>query len=1298
MRSSSHRTPDRTPPSTVPDPSSEHVRVKSPGTLPYPRIDTIEAIATQEQYCAMTRPPSLQSDGASSAHHERAEPRLLKAIEERHNDAAMAIIEDAKTHSRPTEHLLRIGLMRASERGNIAMAEYLLQNGAKANGAPGGRVSPLLRAVEKNDVGIVRVLLRFGGDVDVCDKQGRTALMTAAWRNHWHVLDELLKRGADVNKKDHKGRNVLHNLAADKHCNWGSSVVELLLRTGVAIDGEKGQDETKRSPLMWAASTGKKELCEMLLTRQKGPRANINAVEGKEKTALHLAVAHGRDDIVELLIHYGANVKARSDGKWTALHNACQQGSVKVVRMLLGAGAEINARLLNGMTPLHIAAQNDHLDVVQCLLEREDCKRTARDAFGITPFILAAKQKNKDIVNKLAPFNQLETLSKDALSACQGFSGTIVDFGNFHNENRVTKRSVYEILYAKDPNNPRKPAFSVLPKQEKSVEFRWIHLPANNLTWVEALLTKAFVEEGAHDVPGYIALERSFAQQHRGQQVHSHFMRPLCQSIPRQSRVQDDSDLSDSADNRPPAIVVSHRPGSGLGIDSVAGLQEYLPQIPKAPVRTGTVSTDQTDQTDQTVGTVGSVSGKDNKPHKTKEKQKKTPKWSGGRQAGGRSGGTATPPRPDHQRPRKSSTPLSGSLLRSPGSPTGRKDTSLTAKGNIYTFMPYLHFETNANRQEMQDAIARAQYLREKEKHDGLVVRPRLKKAETYDEMLLRAHLGSSTVSLHVRRTLDQFFYHNIDTRSRDQDQVVYRYQTRRMTSEESEVDPKVFMVDQLWMWILGKDLVVTAFPQRWQQPRNDPLNVLDGIIENINSNTREPVQSVYDLAMVITNRCSGVFDRHRMGDEDYQFLDMFESSIGEATETETRLFEHFNAASKKASAWLQHHRRPNRFSRHLEAEVRHMQHQNKRGTHSHTHAHALASPPIPEDQFHDDDHMGPTHSPLFVDELLDIGAETDLLTEIKDIRDEIAMITKVLEDQRTVLEAMEPCLLEIQQTQHHRRQHDVKRRFREQSSLLKNHVSDLERMDKQASRIYGSITDLLDLKQKHANALEARFARDQAAGTARQSQTIMVFTIVTIIFLPLSFIAALFAINVREFPHLPGGDQPSLPLAYVAKFMFGLGFALSIPMVCIALGLDAIGDFGREVRRRFVVAFRQPRVSHSLHPGGGGGNGSDDEKFAGYAIDVHALEAALGTRGRPSGESYRDASRSTALVPVLSRATAAPPSASRKSVVASTGGNGAVGRRGSSAGRSATRRPGVVGRGSTGFKLRQSLDVSRGG
>lgn len=65
------------------------------------------------------------------------------------------------------------------------------------------------------------------------------------------------------------------------------------------------------------------------------------------------------------------------------------------------------------------------------------------------------------------------------------------------------------------------------------------------------------------------------------------------------------------------------------------------------------------------------------------------------------------------------------------------------------------------------------------------------------DELLIHAYMKDY---LHPRRTLDQFFYHGIDTTQRDSDQVVWRYCQKHRDFEE----PKLFMVDQLWMWILG--------------------------------------------------------------------------------------------------------------------------------------------------------------------------------------------------------------------------------------------------------------------------------------------------------------------------------------------------------------------------------------------------------------------------------------------------------------------------------------------------------------
>lgn len=392
----------------------------------------------------MARSPSRSSD-EDSDHHVRAEPRLLAAIQNGKLDEVIAIIEAAKAKNSPTDHLLRIGLIRAVERGNTSATEYLLKAGARPDDAPGNRVFPLLRAIEKNHIEIARLLLNFGCNVNAADRQGRTALMTAAWKNHWHMLNELLRRGADVNRRDNMGRNVLHNLAADKHCNWGHDVINLLLSTDVCIDGYDGQDDLKRSPLHWATVMGKVELCEMLLTRARHPRADVNAVEIRGKTSLHLAASYGKDDVVELLLRHGADVKVKSDGGWTPLHIACERGNVNIVKILLENGAEINARLLNGTTPLHVAAQAGHKDVVKCLLERNDVERAARDAFGITPFLRAAQNRMKDVVDLLAPFNHVDALSEDALGACNGFDATIIDFGNFRNECRVSKRTLYGI-------------------------------------------------------------------------------------------------------------------------------------------------------------------------------------------------------------------------------------------------------------------------------------------------------------------------------------------------------------------------------------------------------------------------------------------------------------------------------------------------------------------------------------------------------------------------------------------------------------------------------------------------------------------------------------------------------------------------------------------------------------------------------------------------------------------------------------------------------------------------------------
>jgi hypothetical protein len=179
------------------------------------------------------------------------------------------------------------------------------------------------------------------------------------------------------------------------------------------------------------------------------------------------------------------------------------------------------------------------------------------------------------------------------------------------------------------------------------------------------------------------------------------------------------------------------------------------------------------------------------------------------------------------------------------------------------------------------------------------------------------------------------------------------------------------------------------------------------------------------------------------------------------------------------------------------------------------------------------------------------------LLAEIKDIRDELNIIRRVLQEQLNILPDFVERVIEEVGSKRSQEATELKKKSKDQLKLNEESITDMALMDKQCEMIYVSLTHLLDLKQKQANVLEARFARDMAASSARQGKTIMVFTIVTIIFLPMSFIAAFFAINIQEFPKEDG--QQSLPLGYVSKYMFGIGFGISIPLVLLAFAVDDV-------------------------------------------------------------------------------------------------------------------------------------------
>lgn len=1008
----------------------------------------------------------MSSSSANPAQLRNVRVAFSQALKPDDTTDLKALLEDQDVLRHVDENHLRELLSRAIGLGNEDAVRLLLAANAKTDVTAG--YGPIHRAIRnqksKSRNAIVTLLLDHNSDVDFRDADGKTPLMVATLRAQIDVAAALLERGADPNAVDKQGKNILHRMASESPpgIQWSPDLLSLLV---AKVTDRQRRDAEGRSPLLWAAAKGSIQVAGALLPSTGAKLVNVNEVNDHGDTALHLAARNNQPAMIKLLLVSGANIEATSDGKWTPLLVAAKAGHEAAIDALLThvPSAYVNARTSSGMTALHWAAENGKLAAVQRILKVPSVHNNIKDSFDSTPLIRAAQRGHWDIVEELRPLVLQGPTDRLARKACERFRAAVVNF--FHDDrsptgfkSKVDRHTVWQVLYARGKDSHKFAIPTIFDDMEtRKPNFRWIHLPANNISWLEAILTKHFLEGRSKDLSPLKALLRLLGrQQHRGSKVHSRFMRPSCKRIP----------------------FTRTRPLE-------------VPEVNSATSRRSSHST----------------------------------------QAEANSALHPT------FRPR----PPSPASITGAQQPPPRVQTSVQAQlqqveDMLVVFMPYLHWESDENRRAMTESIRlpRQQMSSIRAEEMARVIK---------DELLIHGYPVDRSTELHPRRTLDQFKHHSTDTDPQDVDQVVYRY------CKTNDEEAKIYMVDQLWLVTVG-DLLVTCFPERWGQPRRDPLNLFDGVVEDINSTTRPPVRNVYELSILITERCTGVFDRHQWGDEELLFAEMFELSIGILTRKETALFSRFKNDSMVAAHWLKEHGKNSAlYEKQLVNPQEDYANQHSAHLESRVDASAGSGESIVEDHKLEADE--------FVNKLLNIDEEAALLVECKDIEDELEILATVLRQQKQVLKNVEE-ELRASKTIAYNQRLDAYTKLGEQQRLVDADITDLGRMARQARSVNDNLTQILDLKQKHANAVEARFQRVQAQETARQGQTLMVFTVVTIVFLPLSFLASVFTIDIIEFPRPADAGSGELHLGWVLKYVLGIGLGVSVPLIFFAF---VVGD-----------------------------------------------------------------------------------------------------------------------------------------
>ncbi|MBO9482524.1 ankyrin repeat domain-containing protein [Salinisphaera sp. G21_0] len=212
---------------------------------------------------------------------------------------------------------------------------------------------PLLLAARNGKYEISKVLLEHGADPHVHDCRNCTALHLAVRQvrdQSIMLLKCLLNHGADINARNHFG----HTPLCIAIFNNELLAVNILLAEGADpnIPDKDGSTALDFAVLRWSAS-----MVDDLLAHDANPDKPGDIHSGRFSNPLCEALSkqYTDDDIVSMLLAYGADPNKTSKNGDTPLHLAIASSNSTCVDMLLAHGANPNIRNRSGQTALAVA-------------------------------------------------------------------------------------------------------------------------------------------------------------------------------------------------------------------------------------------------------------------------------------------------------------------------------------------------------------------------------------------------------------------------------------------------------------------------------------------------------------------------------------------------------------------------------------------------------------------------------------------------------------------------------------------------------------------------------------------------------------------------------------------------------------------------------------------------------------------------------------------------------------------------------------------------------------------------------
>ncbi|PLB53435.1 hypothetical protein P170DRAFT_130060 [Aspergillus steynii IBT 23096] len=186
------------------------------------------------------------------------------------------------------------------------------------------------------------------------------------------------------------------------------------------------------------------------------------------------------------------------------------------------------------------------------------------------------------------------------------------------------------------------------------------------------------------------------------------------------------------------------------------------------------------------------------------------------------------------------------------------------------------------------------------------------------------------------------------------------------------------------------------------------------------------------------------------------------------------------------------------------------------------------------------------------------ISKAADLLDEVKDIRDELTILKAILTQQDNIW------------TDVHKSPNNPKSERRPHYML-----TEINEMIEIIDNIKSSVNEILNLEQNGTSLREA-------FESVQQGRTLMVFTVITIVFTPMSFLSSLFALNVTSFQHDSKGELAYKP-SWIFPMLFCISLAITFPLAYLAFYLDNVKQLWKKaigkVYQQLPETLKDPKI-----------------------------------------------------------------------------------------------------------------------